>query len=148
MVDPGIFYPFYLFPGQCPSFRSRQILHRVKRKTSKICDCPAHLPTSPYQLLRTERMRAVCNYRHPSNRLLQSVSRMKHCLLLFYNFKNPLIITRNTSQINRDYRLCLSGDRVFQGIIIHLITVFRHIYQYELRSNMADRTCRCRICIC
>ncbi len=93
-------------------------------------------------------MRAVGRYDHSPDCFLKFIRRTEQRFFLFHDLEDLLVITGNSSQIDRDHRFRLLGNRVFQGVVIHLITVLRCIYQYKLRSHMADRTCRRRIGIC
>ena len=147
LIDPVIINPFNRIPGQRSAFCGSQILHRMKRKTGKIRNGTAFSPISLYPSLCAKRMRAVCHYRHSSNGFLNLILRMKQSSFPLHDIKDPGIIAQHSSHIYRNNCFRPFCNGFFQSIVIHLKTVFCHIYKHELRSDMADWACRCRICI-
>ena len=129
-------------PDNCSAFCCGKVLNSMEGKCSKVSDFAAHFSV-------TSCTKCMCCIRYDCNSsqsLLDFIVRWsEERFFLFDNLENSVIVTDNTSNINRNHCLCLFGNCCFQCIVVHLIAVFLTIDQYQFCSNMADNACRCGI---
>ena len=77
-----------------------------------------------------ECMGGISIYRNPAHGSLDLILRMEKTFLSLHDFKNPVIITWNSAQINRYNHLGPFCNGRFQLIVIHFQGVFLNVYKY------------------
>ena len=118
------------------TLRRGQILHRMEREHRNISQASRFPPL----VFRPYRMSRVRQNQNPSQLPLffRLCLKQRFHVLSLHQFKQLIICTRHTSQINRHNHLCLIRDRLPHFLQTHVKIIRIHIHHHRFRPTMHD----------